>query len=139
MGPVCSLSVSARDSIEATATSTNLPSGICENSFPRCKSFFGFSKLFSDFLRPIFSASLINWAVLTYSKYSTVFQLYLNEHCKLRSLFRLYLIIISNLHHVYNSYPSFLTLICLQPSCKPHLYFILHTTKMFSHTTSTQG
>ena len=46
----------------------------------------------------------------------------------------------SHLYNVYNNNYnnncSFVIFICLQPFCKPHLYFILHTTEMFKHATS---
>ena len=46
----------------------------------------------------------------------------------------------SNLYHVYNNNYnnnySFVIPICLQPVCKPHLYFILHTTEVFKQATS---
>ena len=46
----------------------------------------------------------------------------------------------SNLYYVYdnnyNNNYSFVILICLQPFCRPHLYFILHTTQIFKHSTS---
>ena len=36
----------------------------------------------------------------------------------------------------YNNNYSFDILICSQPFCKSHLYFILHTTEIFKHETS---
>ena len=47
---------------------------------------------------------------------------------------KLFIVLTTNVP-LFNNY-SFVIFICLQPFCKPHLYFILHTTDMFKHATS---
>ena len=48
-------------------------------------------------------------------------------------LFKLIRVQVYN-NNYHNNY-SLVILICLQPFCKPHLYFILHTSEMFKHAT----